>query len=194
LAHRLGAGRRPRRGANRIRRYSGRTGRGEIDADRRAPRSIRQQPERPTGVTSRRLVLEDFWCYSMLVGRAFDADEANAAVLSYHYWTRRFNRDPAIVGQTFRLDEKPFTVIGVASDGFQGTGVRAADIWIPLSVNDRRNASRGSVVALIVKQGMRLIAIGGFIGIALAAAAGISSFSRTAALFLVSGFLACYIP
>lgn len=76
-----------------------------------------------------------------LVGRAFDADETNTAVLSYRYWTRRFNRDPAIVGQMLRLDEKPFTVIGVARDGFQGTGVRAPDIWIPMVANDRRNAA-----------------------------------------------------
>jgi predicted permease len=76
-----------------------------------------------------------------VVGRVFDADEANTAILSYRYWTRRFNRDPAVIGQTLRLDEKPFTVIGVASDGFQGTGVRAPDIWIPLAGNDRRNAA-----------------------------------------------------
>jgi putative ABC transport system permease protein len=69
-------------------------------------------------------------------------------------------------------------------------------------------ASRGSVVALIVKQGMWLVAIGGFIGMAFGAGAGqllasllfgappvdLLIFSATAGLFLVIGFLACYIP
>jgi predicted permease len=76
-----------------------------------------------------------------VVGRVFDANETSTAILSYSYWTRRFSRDPAVVGQTLRLDERPFTVIGVASDGFQGTGVRAPDIWIPLVANDRRDAA-----------------------------------------------------
>src|SRR4030095_1607975 len=76
-----------------------------------------------------------------VAGRAFDTNETNTAVLSYRYWTRRFNRDPGVIGQTLRLNGKPFTVIGVARDGFQGTGVRASEIWVPLHANDNRNAA-----------------------------------------------------
>lgn len=75
------------------------------------------------------------------VGRMFDAEETSSAVLSYRFWTRRFNRDPALIGQTLRLDGKPFTVIGIAADGFQGTGVRAADVWMPLHINERRDSA-----------------------------------------------------
>ncbi len=58
-------------------------------------------------------------------GRLFDAGEreepgaAPVAVLSYRFWTRRFNRDPGIVGRTLTLDRRPFAVVGVAAEGFQ---------------------------------------------------------------------------
>jgi predicted permease len=56
------------------------------------------------------------------------------AVLGYGFWTRRFNRDPSIVGRTLTLNGHPFTVVGVASEGFHGTGVRALDVWVPMSM------------------------------------------------------------
>ena len=42
---------------------------------------------------------------------------------SHQFWLRRFNGDPAVVGQTLQLNGRPFTVIGVAPDGFHGTTV-----------------------------------------------------------------------
>jgi predicted permease len=75
------------------------------------------------------------------VGRMFDGAEAGSAVLSHRLWTRRFDRDRALIGQTIRLDGKPYTVVGVASDGFQGTGIRAADLWLPLHSNESRNGA-----------------------------------------------------
>jgi predicted permease len=71
-------------------------------------------------------------------GRLFstvDSEQPGAspyAVLSHTCWTRRFHRDPTIVGQTVTINRQPFTIIGVASAGFQGTGVRAVDVWLPL--------------------------------------------------------------
>ena len=55
-------------------------------------------------------------------------------MLSHRFWTRRFNKDPAIVGRTVTLNGHPFTVVGVASEGFHGTGVRAGDVWVPMSM------------------------------------------------------------
>ena len=49
------------------------------------------------------------------VGRLFgagDSDQPGAspvAVLSHRFWTRRFNKDPAIVGRTLTLNGHPFT-------------------------------------------------------------------------------------
>jgi predicted permease len=78
-------------------------------------------------------------------GRFFDrTDETNdpaVAVLNYGFWTRRFNRDPRVVGQTVRLNDSIVTIVGVASDGFIGTGIRAADMWLPLRPNPTRSAA-----------------------------------------------------
>ena len=54
------------------------------------------------------------------------------AVLSYDYWTRRFGRDPKVVGRTFRLDNDLYEIVGVAEKGFIGTEPgTATDIFIP---------------------------------------------------------------
>jgi predicted permease len=67
------------------------------------------------------------------IGRLFGRkdDGEHAAVLSYRAWTRRFNRDPSIVGRTVRLDGQPFTIVGVTREGFAGSTVAAPDVWIP---------------------------------------------------------------
>jgi len=73
-------------------------------------------------------------------GRLFDAGDSDqpgaspVTVLSHGLWTRRFDRDPTIVGRTLRLNGHPFTVVGVAADGFHGTGVRALDVWVPMGM------------------------------------------------------------
>ena len=66
---------------------------------------------------------------------------APLAVLSHRYWTRRFNRNFSIVGGVLRLNGQAFTVVGVAAEGFQGTGIRSPDLWVPLRPNNRRAAS-----------------------------------------------------
>ncbi len=55
-------------------------------------------------------------------------------VLSHGLWTRRFNQDPRVVGQSIRISGHPFTVVGVAPEGFQGTSVLYADLWLPLGM------------------------------------------------------------
>jgi hypothetical protein len=58
------------------------------------------------------------------LGRGFTAqDEANhapLAVLSYNYWTRRFARNPDVLGQTLYVNGVPMTIIGVSGHGFEG--------------------------------------------------------------------------
>jgi predicted permease len=60
------------------------------------------------------------------------ADDA-VVVLSHRFWSRRFNGDPAVVGRTVRVNDRPVVVAGVAAEGFQGTGVFAEDVWMPLT-------------------------------------------------------------
>jgi predicted permease len=42
-------------------------------------------------------------------------------VLTYSYWQDHFQSDPGVVGRVVRLNKHPYTVIGVAPPGFQGT-------------------------------------------------------------------------
>lgn len=75
------------------------------------------------------------------VGRFFTPDEDRGrnsspyAVLSYTSWQNRFGGDPAIAGRTVRINGLPYTVLGVAPQGFRGTEVfYAAEIWVPMSM------------------------------------------------------------
>jgi predicted permease len=54
------------------------------------------------------------------------------AVLSYDYWTRRFGRDPAVVGRTFHYGDGVYQIVGVSEKKFTGTepGV-VVDIFFP---------------------------------------------------------------
>ncbi|MGH9161698.1 MAG: ADOP family duplicated permease [Vicinamibacteraceae bacterium] len=56
------------------------------------------------------------------------------AVLSDAYWARRFGRDPAVVGRSFSLNARTFTIVGIAPRGFFGESPgEAVDLWMPLS-------------------------------------------------------------
>jgi putative ABC transport system permease protein len=43
------------------------------------------------------------------------------AVISHDYWTRRFGRDPKVIGRTFRIGNEIYEVAGVAAAPFTGT-------------------------------------------------------------------------
>ena len=66
------------------------------------------------------------------------ADEARGAsqvaVISYGYWTRRFNRDPSVVGAEIVLNGAPFAIIGVTPPEFFGLEPgQSVDVSIPLT-------------------------------------------------------------
>ena len=48
------------------------------------------------------------------------AGGAPVIVLSHRGWQQRFGGDPAIVGRTIRVNNRPFTVVGVAPERFTG--------------------------------------------------------------------------
>src|SRR5262245_5993354 len=61
-----------------------------------------------------------------ILGRAItDADDnataAPVVVLSHHYWQERFGAKPDVIGQQIKLNQMPFTIIGVTPPGFTGT-------------------------------------------------------------------------
>ncbi|MGB6134669.1 MAG: ABC transporter permease [Acidobacteriaceae bacterium] len=82
----------------------------------------------------------------MAVGRGFtDGDEQNhtqTAVLSYAYWTRRFDRNPDVIGETLYVNGVPMTIVGVAGPHFYGVepGGLSTSVWVPLQTRPELNA------------------------------------------------------
>jgi predicted permease len=80
------------------------------------------------------------------LGRVFTPDEAAAdakvVVLSYDTWTSRFAADPALLGQTIRLDDEPWTVIGILPREFRY--VYPTHIWRPLNLTPAMRAQLGT--------------------------------------------------
>ena len=73
-----------------------------------------------------------------VMGRALaPADDASAGnpviVLSDKGWTRRFDRDPNVLGRTVLVGGAPFEIIGVMPAGFRGLEVSPPDFWAPLA-------------------------------------------------------------
>ena len=59
---------------------------------------------------------------------------SQVAVISYGYWTRRFNRDPSVVGAEIVLNGAPFAIIGVTPPEFFGLEPgQSVDVSIPLT-------------------------------------------------------------
>jgi predicted permease len=81
----------------------------------------------------------------MELGRGFTLDDekshASITVISYDYWTRRFSRNPATLGQTLYVKGVPLTIVGIAAHRFKGIEPgESTDFWIPLQQDARLNA------------------------------------------------------
>lgn len=71
------------------------------------------------------------------IGRDFQDSEdqlngPKVVIISNSLWRRRFAADPSILGQTIRLDDNSYTVIGVMPATFENVLVPTAEIWSPL--------------------------------------------------------------
>ena len=75
-----------------------------------------------------------------VIGRWFTAAEAalggpRLAVVTHPFWRTRLGGDPAVLGRTVRLDDEPYTVIGVLPEEFRYTEpnqTATPDLWIPV--------------------------------------------------------------
>jgi predicted permease len=83
---------------------------------------------------------------TMARGRGFTVEDESAkspiAVLSYDFWTRRFNRDPDVLGKTLYVKGVPLTIVGVAGESFTGLrrGPGDVDFWVPMQDRVELNA------------------------------------------------------
>ncbi len=62
-------------------------------------------------------------------------------VIGYAYWQRTFAGDRGVLGREIIIDDRPFTIIGVAPRGFNGDGLAAVDAFMPLSTTLRNSGS-----------------------------------------------------
>ena len=72
-------------------------------------------------------------------GRAFLPEEdrpggAPVAILGYSLWQRRFAGDPAVLGASLVLDQKRYTVVGIAAASLRLYG-NEADVYTPIGQN-----------------------------------------------------------
>ncbi|MGC2639146.1 MAG: ABC transporter permease [Acidobacteriaceae bacterium] len=88
-----------------------------------------------------------------VLGRFFRPDEeaqlggVPLVVLGYSLWQTRFGGDPRVVGKSIEIQHQPFTVIGVAPEGFVGCmpAVRE-EIWAPLAPSRTPGANDAGVL------------------------------------------------
>jgi predicted permease len=67
---------------------------------------------------------------SAVAGRLFgEQDASDLVVLSDRFWRRRFNADGSIIGGAMRLNDRLYTIVGVAAGSFHGNTVLAPDLW-----------------------------------------------------------------
>jgi predicted permease len=88
------------------------------------------------------------------VGRFFRTEEgigtaAPVVVLSDGFWRERFGGDRAAIGRALVLDDRAYTIIGVAAPGFYFPD-RAARVWTPRAVRRRSGPNDGQVSRLQV--------------------------------------------
>ncbi len=76
-------------------------------------------------------------------GRAFLPEEetpgrnAPVVIVSYGYW-QKHNLDPGVLGSQLPINGRPFTIVGIAPQGFVGTmQVLSPEVWLPMSVHDQ---------------------------------------------------------
>ncbi|MHB1223390.1 MAG: ABC transporter permease [Gemmatimonadaceae bacterium] len=106
------------------------------------PRSISVQRPGGAGLARGAIVSGNFFEVLQArpaAGRFFLPDEDRVprahpvVVLGHGYWREQFGSDPAVVGGAIVLNGTPFTVVGVAEEGFQGPSVLAPDLWAPMT-------------------------------------------------------------
>jgi len=70
--------------------------------------------------------------------KAESGDEQNSnavVIISHSLWSSRYHSDPSVIGTTLRINRYPYTIIGVAPEGFHGSmpGL-SLQMWAPATM------------------------------------------------------------
>jgi putative ABC transport system permease protein len=90
------------------------------------------------------------------VGRVFtaEASEKHVVVISDALWTRKFGRDPKLLGKQIRLNGASETIIGVLAADFQQPnvdGIAPRDIFRPLHARDLPDERRSDFLRIFAR-------------------------------------------
>jgi len=82
--------------------------------------------------------------HPLALGRSFVEEEGtpgrdHAVVLTHRLWQQRFGGDPAIVGKSIRIDQEPYTVVGVLGKGPADENMNR--LWLPQALDAQQNRS-----------------------------------------------------
>lgn len=94
--------------------------------------------------------------------RADDAEGNRLAWLSYRAWARYFVKDPSVVNRTVRLGGRPYRIVGVLPEGFNGTSLDSGPDLRTLLVNRsdfsevRISGARQTKILARIRQGESL--------------------------------------
>ena len=102
------------------------------------------------------------------LGRALSEDDDRVpmghpvTVLSYPFWRDRMSADPTVLGQTIRVNDRPFTVVGVGPPRFFGVVVGITpDLWVPMTQADLLVGYVGSKRTLFNEHAMSWVSVFG---------------------------------
>jgi predicted permease len=84
-----------------------------------------------------------------VLGRGFLPGETeigaveNVVVISHDLWLRRFGGESGVLGQSLRLNDGSFTIVGVAPEGVVSRRVPVRpDLWVPIGIPGSRSERR----------------------------------------------------
>ncbi len=73
------------------------------------------------------------------------------AVISYDYWSRRFGRDPHVVGRVIHIGDNAYEIVGVSEKRFTGTEPGTfVDIFVPVMMHRSVRRSDSTFVRALV--------------------------------------------
>jgi putative ABC transport system permease protein len=96
------------------------------------------------------------------IQRADVETSAPVVVFGHWLWRSRFASDPSVIGRTIRLAGRPFEVVGVAPEGFQGAvaGPRGPQLWVPSTTAGWFGVASGRTVTIPERDRRRLTVVG----------------------------------
>ncbi len=82
-----------------------------------------------------------------IIGRTFRSDEDQpntnrVVVLTHGYWQRAFASDPQAIGQSLRLNDTDFTIVGVLPRSFHFSPRGGAELWATWRPDEARRSRR----------------------------------------------------